>query len=199
MKPLFKRPLRALTPAAAVVACLAALPAFAQPIEYQILPGQSRVGFIWSMGPDRISGEMPVAGAEIVIDFERVANSSVEVVIDVSRARAGFPFADQAMKGPKVLWSDRFPSITFRSTNVRSVGDGRAVIEGDLTIRGVTRRVALDAALFRPPGTAPTDLDNLTIQLGTSVSRSAFGADGWADMVGDAVRLDITAGIRARG
>lgn len=190
---------RTLRLVAILATLLAAAPLSAKPVEYELLPSQSRVGFTWSLGTDRIRGEMPVSTARIVIDFERVAHSSVQVEMDVSRARAGFPFADQAMKGPKVLWSDRFPSITFRSTSVRPAGKGRAAIEGDLTIRGVTRRVLLDATLYRPPGTTESDLDNLTIKLGTTVSRSAFGADGWPDMVSDEVRLEVTAAIRASG
>ena len=184
-----------------LLTCLLVLaaPLAADPVRYDLVPSESRVGFIWSFGPDRIRGEMPVSAADVVIDFDRVAASRVGVDIDVSRAEAGFPFADQAMKGPKVLWSDRFPTIAFRSTRVTAHGGARATVEGDLTIRGVTRTVALDATVYRSEGSLPEDLDHLTILLKTRVSRAAFGADGWSDMVGDTVDLEILAAIAARG
>jgi polyisoprenoid-binding protein YceI len=73
-----------------------------------------------------------------------------------------------------------------------------ASIEGQLTLRGVTRPLDLDAVLSRPAGSAPDDLSVLTIRLTGRLSRSAFGATGYPQMVADEVELDIRAEIRAR-
>lgn len=177
---------------------LAPLPARAVPRHYLLKPEASRVGFSVDFGPDRITGEMPVAGAQVELDFERLANCHVAVTLDAARAEASFPFAAQAMKGPLVLDTAQFPEIRFVSTAVRPVGDG-AEIDGDLTIRGVTRPVVLAAELYRQKGTQPGELDHLQIHLTGAVARSAFGAGGWADAVGDTVRLDILADIDRAG
>jgi polyisoprenoid-binding protein YceI len=99
------------------------------------------------------------------------------------------------MKGPKVLDAETWPEITFLSSAVRGEGDG-ALVDGALTIRGVTRPVTLNASLYRQRGTAPGDLSQLTIRLTGAVNRSDYGATGWSDMVGDQVRIDILARIR---
>ncbi|SPH17169.1 Protein YceI [Defluviimonas aquaemixtae] len=179
---------------AAAAALLPAARAFATPVRYALDAAHSTVGFETDFGPDKITGNMPVASADLAIDFERVTNSRVSVVLDATRARASFPFAAQALKGPKVLDVQVYPLITFDSISVRRQGDN-ARIEGALTIRGVTRPATLIATIFRQTGSQPGDLSRLTIRLVGAVRRSAFGATGWPDMVGDEVRIEIIARI----
>lgn len=174
---------------------LLAAPTIASPRPYVLEGGASRVAFLWTFGPDTLQGRMAVAGADLSLDLEDVGASHVNVAVDVTRADAGFPFATQAMTGPRVLDAASYPTITFRSRRVTLVGDGHARIDGDITIRGVTRPVALDARLT----STSADLSDLTVALSGLVRRSDFGATGWSDMVGDEVRLDIVAALRAAG
>lgn len=175
--------------------CLAlASPAAAAPVAYVLEPELSSVGFEADFGPDRITGRMPVSRADLTLDFDQVARSKVAVSLDVGGADASFPFAAQAMKGPKVLDAVDFPQITFASTSVQAKGEG-AVVEGIVTIRGVAKPMLMQAVIWRQKGHAAGDLSHLTIRLTGTVNRSDFGATGWADMVGDQVRLDILARI----
>jgi polyisoprenoid-binding protein YceI len=178
-----------------IVGMMLALPAGAAPAAYVLEPEESSVGFETDFGPDRITGTFTVTRADLTVDFDRPANTQVAVTLDTRRATASFPFAAQAMKGPKVLDSATWPEITFLSRAVRTAGDG-AQVDGDLTIRGVTRPVTLQASLYRQRGTAEGDLRQLTIRLTGAVNRSDYGATGWNDMVGDQVRIDILARIR---
>ena len=175
---------------------LALVPHFAaaKPQAYVLQPTASTVAFETDFGPDKITGRMPVTQADLKLDFQNLAASTVAVTLDVTGAEASFPFAAQAMKGPKVLDSQDFPTITFQSTAVSGSTNG-AEVKGNMTIRGVTHAAVLHATLFRPHGSAPTDLSLLTIHLTGTVQRSDFGAVGWNDMVGDQVRLDIVAQI----
>ena len=177
-------------------ALLAALPTLGQaaPTTYTLQPEASTVGFETDFGPDKITGWMPVTAATLKLDFQNVAASSVAVTLDVAHAEASFPFAAQAMRGPKVLDAQDFPTISFASTKVWADGDGAAV-QGNITIRGVTRPATLHAVIFRQQGSAAGDLSHLSLHLTGAVARSDFGAVGWADMVGDQVRLDIIARI----
>lgn len=175
-------------------ALLLAAPALAKPVRYLLEPAESTVGFETDFGPDQITGAMPVKSADLILDFDRVENCRINVALDVTRAQASFPFAAQAMKGPKVLDAGSFPDMSFRSTSVRTATDG-ALVDGNLTIRGVTRPVTLQAMIWRQKGTEAGDLRQLTVRLTGAVLRSEFGATGWADMVGDEVRLTILARI----
>jgi len=172
--------------------------AAADPVAYRLVPDESRVGFTWFFGNDPIKGRMPVSDVVLSLDFDQVSNSRVSVELNLRGAEAGFPFASQALKAPNMLWAERFPSIAFTSTRVRQAGTG-ATIEGNLTMRGVTRPVVMDASIFRKQGTKAGERDELAIRMTGSVSRAAFGADAWEGEVGDEVKLDILALIRREG
>lgn len=177
-----------------IAALLFALPAWANPVPYTLEPAASSVGFETDFGPDHISGKMPVSRADLTLDFDQVAASRIAVTLDVTGANASFPFAAQAMKGPKVLDSVEFPTITFVSTTVRKDGEG-AIVDGTLTIRGVSKMVRMQANIYRQKGHDAGDLSHLSIRMTGAVNRSDFGATGWSDLVGDQVRLDILARI----
>ena len=164
----------------------------AAPVAYRLDPERSRVGFAVRFGPDRITGEIPVRSADIRVDLRNAAGNRVEVVLDASRAQASFPFATQAMRGPKILDAGRFPTMTFRSTGIRLRSRESAEIAGELTLRGQTRPVTLSAQLFRQRGTEAGDLSRLLLRVRGRIRRSAWGATGWGDMVGDEIDLDMT-------
>jgi polyisoprenoid-binding protein YceI len=185
-------------PTVLALIALLALPAQAGTIAYQMDAANSTVAFETDFGPDKITGSFPLEQADLKLDFANITNCTVEVALDVTGAQASFPFAAQALKGPKVLDAKDHPRMTFQSTSVKGAGDA-AEVTGNLTIRGVTKTVTLKAQLFRPQGSAATDLDQLTVKLSGRVNRSDFGATGWADMVGDEVRILITARIDAEG
>ena len=71
-------------------------------------------------------------------------------------------------------------------------------VEGDLTLRGVTRTVSFDATLYRQRGTEANDLSQLSFRLAATINRSDFGASGYSDLVADPIRLDITARVSRR-
>lgn len=178
----------------ALLLCLIAGLATAAPQDYRLNTARSTVGFTYGFGEVENKGEMPVQSATMRIDLKNILASQIDVNLDASGAKAGFFFATQAMKGPEVLDSANFPTIRFTSTKI--FGSLRkATIVGDLTVRGVTRPVTLNAALYRQRGTEPDDLNSLTVILTGSISRSSFGADGFSKYVGDRIGLRIIARI----
>jgi polyisoprenoid-binding protein YceI len=182
-----------------VIGLVAATAGVAAPRAYGVVAGESEVRFAWDFGTDEVAGRMPVARADLVIDFDDLAQSSVDVAVDVAGAEAGFPFATQGMLGPTVLDAARWPLIEFASDDVRRTGPGTAEIRGEITVRGVTRPMVFQAEIYRAQGSAEGDLSRLVVLLTGAVKRSEFGADGWADLAGDEVRLRIMAALEARG
>lgn len=179
--------------------CLAGVSG-AGPTRYQLDTAASKVGFLFTMGGSRNKGTMQVSKAVILVDPANLAASRVDISVNVASVRTPLPFVRQALIGPEMLDAARYPTVRFVSTRVQLAPDGRlsggAQINGKLTMRGVTRPVTLEAGLFRVPGSAKNDLSQLSVHLKGQVSRSAFGATGYADLVADMVGLDITAVIR---
>ncbi|MEM6375568.1 MAG: YceI family protein [Pseudomonadota bacterium] len=168
--------------------------ASAAPESYRLNAAQSVVAFTYYFQGNPTEGRMPVKTARIALDLRNVPASKVDVTLDAGAAKAGFIFATQAMKGPSVLNTDAFPEIRFRSTRITGDLSG-ALIEGNLTIRDVTRPVVLRAGLYRQAGTQPTERNRLIVQLTGSVSRAAFGAGGFPGFVADTIELNIIARI----
>ena len=183
-----------------LLACFAlcGIPALAKPVHYQLDQRAAEVGFEIDMGQGPLRGQMPVSRADLILDFDRAAASRVRVTLDASRARMGLPFATDAMKSDSVLATRTHPEILFESTRLSASGQ-KATVAGKITIRGVTRPITLSAQIFRPKGSAAGERDRLSVHLTGTIHRSDFGATGYADMVGDEIRLDITAHIRRDG
>lgn len=99
---------------------------------------------------------------------EDIEDSSVEVEIDAASIDTRQPDRDGHLRSGDFLDVENHPKITFRSTRVKREGDGWKM-DGDLTIRGVTRPVTLDVEFLgvmpNPFGgttaafTATTELD----------------------------------------
>lgn len=170
---------------------------------YDLVPAGSRIAFIFTSGGAPQTGTVPVKTADIRVDTTRLTRSSAEVTADIREVSAGVIFVTQAIKSPDLLDADNHPLVRFRSTAITLGTAGRisegAKIQGDLTLRGTTRPIMLDATLSRPAGTAPDDLSVLYIQLNGSLSRAAYGATGYPGLADDTVKLDIRAELRAQG
>jgi polyisoprenoid-binding protein YceI len=93
--------------------------------------------------------------------------------------------------GSEFFDAELHPEITFRSTAVRLAGDGRADIDGELTIRGVTRPVTASGQ-YAPPRQAGFG-EAAGLQLYASVDRREFGFEWQAELPsgGDAVSWDV--------
>ncbi len=182
---------------------LAALaqPALAAPTPYRLGPNGATITYLFSLNGAQVKGTVPVGRADLRIDPGNLAASTADVTADIRRARTGLIFATEALKSESVLNAANFPQARFTSTKVTLGADGRisggATIDGNLTLRGVTRPVRFSAGLFRKRGSAPGDLRALDVHLQGRVNREDFGATGYADIVENLVGIDIRADLVA--
>ena len=97
--------------------------------------------------------------------------------------------------GPEFFDAEHHPEITFRSTAIRLADDGRAEVDGELTIRGVTRPITASGHYAAPRPSSFGEIAGLQLQ--TSFDRREFGFDwqmelpGGGDAVGWDVEVDI--------
>jgi polyisoprenoid-binding protein YceI len=86
----------------------------------------------------------------------------------------------------------RHPQVTFRSTAVELAGDGRAVVEGELTIRGTSHPVRAEGAWSPEADTLSGRRAHLALE--TTIDRTAYGLDWNADLPsgGKALANDVT-------
>ena len=106
-----------------------------------------------------------------------VATSSVEVEIEAKNLFTGVDKRDSHLKSADFLEVEKYPAITFKSIRVEPVALDHAWIHGDLTIRGVTQPIVLDArwsgpAHFNDDGTLYTSFG---FRAETMINREDFG------------------------
>jgi polyisoprenoid-binding protein YceI len=105
------------------------------------------------------------------------------------------PAMRASVLGPEFFDAERHPEVTFRSTGVHLDDDGLAAVDGELTIRGVTRPVTATGH-YAPPRQASFG-EVAGLQLQTRFDRREFGFDwqmklpGGGDAVGWDVEVDI--------
>jgi polyisoprenoid-binding protein YceI len=97
--------------------------------------------------------------------------------------------------GPEFFDADHHPEITFRSTELRLAEDGGAEVDGELTIRGVTRPVTASGHYTSPRLASFGEIAGL--QLHTSFDRRQFGFEWQMELPGggDAVSWDVQVDI----
>jgi polyisoprenoid-binding protein YceI len=166
--------------------------AHADPDRYALHPEGSTVRFTYRMADVPGSGTMPITRADIALDFDNAAASTAVVTLRPDGVSTGMILITEALKSADLLDTATYPDITFVSRSVQA-RTGGATMTGDVTVRGVTRPLTLDAQIFRPPDTAPGDRSRLTVRLRGQIDRNDFGASGYQGLVDGIVTLDITA------
>ena len=143
-----------------------------------------------------VKGRFRDVRGTITIDEADHARSSVDVEIDAGSLDSGVEQRDAHLKSPEFLHVEQHPTITFRSTRVEPIGARKARVLGDLTIRGTTRPVVLDAEL-KGRGRGPDGLEVVGISARAEINRRDFGLT-WNQtletggvLVGDAVAIAI--------
>ena len=127
---------------------------------------------------------------KIVLDRE-AKTGSVDVVIDTTSVDTGFDVFNGHIQGEDFLSTEKFPSATFKSTKVRFEGDKPVAVEGDLTIKGVTKQVTLTLTSFILQPHPMLKKDAIGANATTKISRTEFGAGKYAPNVGDEVTIDL--------
>jgi len=115
---------------------------------------------------------------------------SVDVVIDAKSVDTGSELFNGHIQGPDFLDTAQFPTATFKSTSVKFDGDTPVSIEGQLTLKGVTKPLTLTVTSFKH---APDMMkkDSIGANATATIKRSDFHMSKYVPMVGDDVTLTI--------
>ncbi|HEY8446612.1 MAG TPA: YceI family protein [Thermomicrobiales bacterium] len=130
----------------------------------------------------------------ITLDEADLTQSSAEVTIDAATIDTRDPKRDEHLRSADFLDVEHYPTITFKSTKIESVGENRFKATGDLTIRGVTRPVVLDIEL-QGRTKSPWGQEVIGLRAEGKINRSDFGLnwnvalEAGGFLVGDEVKL----------
>ncbi|WP_256645659.1 YceI family protein [Thermomonas paludicola] len=160
---------------------------------YALDPTHTNVLVQWShFGFSQPSAAFAISAGTLVYDAADVGNSRVEVTIPVAAIDTFVPALDEHLRKADFFDVVRYPQAGFKSTSVQADGVNRLRVTGDLTIKGITKPVAL-AVTLNGAGEHPM-LKQQAIGFSASamLKRSDFGMGAFAPGVSDEVQLRIT-------
>jgi polyisoprenoid-binding protein YceI len=112
---------------------------------WQVDAAHSSVSFaVRHMVISKVRGRFTKWNAKLALDVANLSRSSVEVDIDAASIDSGVADRDAHLRSPDFLDAAKHPTLRYASRRVEVAGKDRLRVVGDLTIRGVTREVALD-------------------------------------------------------
>ena len=144
-----------------------------------------------------VKGSFPKLAGVLTYDETDPAKSSVEATIDVSSVETRDAQRDAHLKSADFFDVEKFPTMTFKSTRVAVTSAGAGTVEGELTIRDVTKPVVF--GVEGPTAATKDPWGNLRIgvEAKLKISRKEFGL-AWSApleaggvMIGDEVTITL--------
>jgi polyisoprenoid-binding protein YceI len=172
---------------------LAAPLAMAQASTWTPDKAHSEVDFaILHMGLSKVRGHFGNIDGALVYNQADVTKSSVKITIDVTSVDTGNSARDNHLKTDAVFDVAKFPTATFVSTSVEKTAGG-LVVNGNLTLHGVTKPVILKVEGPTGPVQGMDHKPHAGFSASTTISRTAFGIGSSfpSAVVGDDVTLTI--------
>jgi len=173
----------ALLTSVAALPSLTALAADSLPIDST----HSAVVFSWShLGYSRPVARLEQIIGAVTLDRSDITKSAVDLRLPLTGLRTGVELLDSRLKKAEFLDAVEYPAIAFRSVRIETTGADTLKVTGDLTVRGVTKRVTLDAKINRiEAAIAGFDAD-------ATIRRSDFGVSKYVPAVSDLIQVHIT-------
>jgi len=152
---------------------------------WTIDPLHSEVGFsVRHMMVSKVRGKFTKFSGKFVT-AENPLGSSVNAEIDLSSIETGAEQRDAHLRSPDFFDTENHPVMTYRSTGIRAEGDDY-VVDGELTLKGVTRQVplALEVNGFGPDAYGGT---RAGFTATAEINRQDFGVNWNAALEGGGV------------
>lgn len=161
----------------------------ADPNHSQVLFGFNHMGFTNNLG---LFG---LVSGTLTLDPKAPEKAVVDVTVPINSLATGVAEFNEHLAAPDFFDTANHPTATFKSTAVKVDGT-EAEITGNLTIKGITKEVTLDAKLIGTGANPMSKKETIGFSAETVVKRSDFGLGKYVPVVGDTVELKIVAAFQ---
>lgn len=188
-----KTQFRSILVAGAIVTGSALVLTGAHSADFNFDKGHSQIRFGWDyQGLVILSAGFSDFEGDIKFDPDDVPASAVNVTINSESIQTGNEEFNGHLRSDEFFDVANHPTITFVSKEVVQTGPESAKIMGDLTIKGITKAVTLDATMNysgpHPSKVYPT----AGFSVSTEVLRSDFGLGAYGPAISDSIRISIS-------
>lgn len=191
--------------AAALAGLVAVAPARPAPVHAQV----ARAPITWKVDGahsdlqfkirhliSKVTGTVRDWTGTIVVDPASLSGGTVEFTANVATIDTRNERRDGHLKSAEFFEVEKFPTISFKSTKVVAKGNAMK-ITGDLTIKGVTKSITLDAEYLGATGAPEAGKQKVGFHASATINRLDFGVswnraiEGGGLTLGDEVELDF--------
>ncbi|MGY4494462.1 YceI family protein [Pseudomonas sp. TE3610] len=127
----------------------------------------------------------------VIIDTA-AKTAKVDITIDTTSVDTGFDVFNGHIQGPDFLDTAKYPTATFKGDKVRFEGDKPVALDGQLTIKGVTKAVTLTITHYVAMQHPMLKKDAIGANAEVVIKRSDFGASKYVPYVGDEVTITVS-------
>ena len=149
-----------------------------------------------------VKGRFGKLSGTVELDTEHPETSKVDVTIDATSIDTRDEKRDAHLRSPDFFDTEKFPTLTFKSTAVTRTDDGFAV-KGELTMHGITNEVTLEVDDLSAPGKDPWGNTRVGTSAKTKLNRKDWGLNWNAALetggvlVGEQVKISIDVSLVA--
>lgn len=142
---------------------------------WQIDSAHSHVNFsVRHMMISKVRGSFETFSGSVNFDEANPTNTTVDISIDAASINTREEQRDGHLRSPDFLNADQFPTLTFKSSRVEQIDAENGKLFGDLTIRGVSKPVALDVE-YAGQAKSPWGTTSAGFSAKTTINRTDWG------------------------
>jgi polyisoprenoid-binding protein YceI len=139
----------------------------------------------------RTTGSFKNWEGTVIVDDDDVSRSTVSVKIRTASIEMLDAQQTAMLKDADFFDVAKFPEMTYASRRIERTGETTLKVEGEITLRGITRPMALDVSVTDRMPDAARGARFARFRATGSLKRSEFGMVKFIDVVGDAVDFSI--------
>lgn len=163
---------------------------------YRIQKATSRMGFCVHSQLSEIEGEFKEFQGGLALQPAVNGKGQAMVVIKTDSVDVKGKMIENLIKGERFFDVENNPEILFVSKGFEWTSPSKALLKGDLTLRGITRPVVFEVTLTALDGTQTDSDEKILVKASTEIDRTAFGMKALSSMVDDTVKLCMSVEAR---
>lgn len=172
------------------VATLVSVTSFAQ-TKYNVDSYHSFLNFsVGHMGISFVDGKMDKYEGTLTMDGENISTAKFDFTIDTNSINTGIEMRDNHLRSADFFDVANHKDMKFVSTSIKKAGKNKYKLNGNLTIKGITKPVTFDlvyGGLLKDDGQGN---QKVGFQATTTIDRTAFNIN--YDLTGMGVAKDVT-------
>ena len=158
---------------------------------FHVDPELTSVRFtVLELGFSKQEGRLGCTSGAIVLD-ERHKVESIDLEIETASVDTGWSLRDAFLRSEVMFDAARFPRLHFHSTGFRYEGTRLTGVDGEVTLRDVTRRVHFDVTRLECVIRPGDEKESCGAEVSGRISRAAFGMGFAYPLIGDEVALEF--------